>query len=274
MKFRHLLMLLPALLLPAAANSAYAGGSCRGGYCHSAPYAQPAYCQPQYACSYVEKTVYAPQVVTEEREITVVRYEKQVHEREVTVQRCVATPRHVEKEYTVMVPYRVQKEGVRRVCRPVPVEHTFRVTVDRGHYETVCHQAPAYGCGYGGCYAGGCGYGGCAPRTYCCKKWIPNIVQEERSCMVLKPHYEDVPYTYYVTACRPVTKVARYTVMTYDYVPEQRTVQYCTVIPVREQKTVPVQVCRYVPKQVQVKVCHPVAAPCSTGGCYAGGCGY
>lgn len=278
MKFRQLLMLLPALLLLAAASPAYAGGSCRGGYCQSAPYAQPAYCQPQYACSYVEKTIYVPQVVTEQREITVVRYQRQVNERQITVQRCVPTPKQVEREYTVMVPYRVERQAVRRVCRPVPVEQKYNVTVDRGHYETVCYQAPSYGCGSGGCGAGcgngGCGAGACAPRIYCCKRWVPNIVQEQRTCMVLKPHYEEVPYTYYATECRPVTKVARYTVMTYQYVPEERTVQHVTMVPVREQQTVPVQVCRYVPKQVQVKVCQPIYAGCSAGGCYSGGCGY
>lgn len=387
MKFRQLLTLLPALLLLLACNQASAGGGCGGSYCHSAPYAQPAYCQPQYACSYVEKTIYVPQVVTEQRQVTVTEYQRdmeertvyvpqvtteqreitvtvmrpEVRERTISVPRCVPEVQQRTQQYTVLVPYQEQVEATRRVCRQVPVEQTYHVTVDRGSYQTFVQKvpvrvpapqacAPSAGCGYasGGCgYGGGCGYasagcggcgyassgcggggcggyasagcgygggyGGCGyttayvDRTY--SRWVPNCVQEERRVMVLKPTYEDVPYTYTVTRCRPEVRERTFNVTIYRTVTEQRNVQYTVAVPtqvnktvpvqvchtvprqiqvpvmrpVQVQRTVPVQVCHYVPRTIQVKTCAPVhsgsygggcGGGCYSGGSYGGGCCY
>jgi hypothetical protein len=340
---RRLMTLLPVLLLLAATTQVYARGACGGGYCHSAPYSQPAYCQPQYSCSYVPKTVYVPQMVTEEREVTVCEYRPQqvqrtvyvrqmateqrevtvtvmrptVQERTITVQRCVPEQQQRTSQVTVMVPYQEQVQAVRRVCRMVPVEQTYTVTVDRGSYQNFVQKVPVrtcvptQACGGGGCYSSsgcggcysGCGAGGCQYTTTLvdryCQRWVPNLVQEERRCMVLKPTVEEVPYTYNVTKCRPEVREHNYTVTVMRTIPEQRTVQYTVAVPTQEtrtinvpvchvvpqqvettvmvptqvRKTVPVQVCRYVPKTIQCRVCTPVAVNCG-GGCYSGGCGY
>jgi hypothetical protein len=114
----------------------------------------------------------------------------------------------------------------------------------------------------------------------------------------MRPTYEEVPYEYTVTLCRPETRTR--TVTFCEYVPEQRTqeVQYTVcvpeqrvathqvticrtvaeqrtrqvtvMVPYTEQQEVPVQVCRMVPKTITV----PVHTGCQSGWCGGYGSGH
>jgi len=140
--------------------------------------------------------------------------------------------RDVEKTYTVMVPHREKRTGTRTVCRVVPVTKTRTVRRDHGHWEERHYEVPCHGCsgcGYSGvCHSGGCypGHGctaQCVPctRTVCKRVWVPNIVEEEVEYTCYKKVYDEQPYDYYVTVCRPEQRTRVHKVC--DYKTETRT---------------------------------------------------
>jgi hypothetical protein len=68
-----------------------------------------------------------------------------------------------------------------------------------------------------------------------------------------------VPYV----ECVPVTKTRTYPVTTVRRVPEEKTENYTVCVPYPVQREVQVQVCRMVPKTIQV----PVSTGCANNGC-------
>ncbi len=165
------------------------------------------------------------------------------------------------KEYTVNIPYTVKKQGVRKVCRVVPVQTTRTVRRCVGHWETHTREVPDCG--------------GCGVRSVCCRVWVPKWITEEVPCTTYKTEYVDVPYTYCVTLCKQETRTCE--VRHCSYRTEQRTGtrRVCSVR--REKRERTVQVCAYRHEQRsrdivenycvpeartytrQISVCRPVA---------------
>jgi len=118
---------------------------------------------------------------------------------------------------------------------------------------------------------------------------VPEVSEREVQVTVMKPSYEEVPYEYTVTLCRPETRtrtvtlceyvpeqqsrevqytvcvpeqrVSSHQVTEYRCVPEQKTSTYTVMVPYQEQQEVQVQVCRMVEKTITV----PVQTSCDTG---------
>ncbi len=92
-----------------------------------------------------------------------------------TIQYTVRIPewKVVEQTVPVRVPKVVTCEGVRRVCRKVPVTTTRTICYDAGHWV---------------CTVDKCG----RPR----KVWCPNIVTKEVPCTTYRLEWDEVPYTY------------------------------------------------------------------------------
>jgi hypothetical protein len=158
-----------------------------------------------------------------------------------------------------------------------------------------CGSDCAAGCGAGDCAAG------CGPQTVTItqKVWVPNLITVTENVTVNKVECVDEPYTYTVSLCRaetrqqtvnvtsfePVTKsrvvsfvvsvpktmTGTQTQITYKTENFQETVNTTVCVPVQVQKQVAVQVCRMVPRTIQVCVKVPIAAGC--GGVAAGDCG-
>jgi hypothetical protein len=338
-KMRHYLFVLSAVgFMFVAAGSAMAGGP-------GAP------CGGCGEVTYVEKTCYAPEWVTETRTVTVCEYAQEQREIKQIVNKCVPVQKQVQRVCTVMVPEQRTKmcqytvcrpvvqqverqytvcvpqwrdevrqytayvptvetrQGVRRVCKTVTEDVVKTVCVDRGHWET---QMVEVSCvtrrcglfGHRGC--GGC-CDPCCTTTVCQKCWVPNVVQEQVTVTVCKPQIVEEPCEYTVTVCKPevrnctvkvcdwkqevrtmmcnvttyesdvVQKEVTYTVCVpqqktwtetvtcYETQAEEvtRTVTVC--VPHQVQKEVQVNVCRMVPKTVQV--------PVQCGGGCCRGCG-
>jgi hypothetical protein len=195
----------------------------------------------------------------------------------------------VEKEYTVMVAHQEMRQSSRRVCVMKPVTEMRTYCVDRGQWEeqTVPVSTCDSGCGTRrgrrGCWGGssdcgvGCGdaCGGAqctacaAPQTTTRKVWVANIVREQREVTVNRPSWQDQPYEYPVTVCKPETRTKMVRVCSYQ--PKtitriERICEYQTKTVTRNERvceyqpktmTRTVRVCEYQPKTVSrtVRVC-------------------
>ena len=138
-----------------------------------------------------------------------------------TVQYTVRVPewKEVEQKVPVRVPKVITCQGVRRVCRRVPVTTT----------RTVCYDAGRWVCTVDHCGR---------PR----KVWCPNIVTKEVPCTTYRLEWEEVPYTYQRTV--------------YETKWETRKVRVCTFR--CEVRTKEVPRVRYEPKVVEKQVQVPV----------------
>jgi hypothetical protein len=267
---RHITALTVSLF---ACSFAYAGG---GGEC------------------FVEKTVMVPSYETVKETIQVRRFRPESRTRVVPVVRripqthtverpctimvpetrkrtltCrIPKPRFENKEVTctVMVPYQQVCKGVRRVCKMVPQKITRTVCRDLGHWEKrdCCHR---------------CGH----------RVWVPNVVQKQVVVTCMKPTYEEVPYEYSVTRCRPEkrtktirvckmeyeiqkreveytvcvpkTEMRKMQVTTYKCITEERKISCTVMVPYTEEVQVCRRVCRMVPKTIKVPACNPCRKP-------------
>ncbi|MEX0793655.1 MAG: hypothetical protein WD045_10995 [Pirellulaceae bacterium] len=304
MMIRSAAMLVATVLfgLPQFADAGLRGhgAGCNTGCQTSAPCAPS--CQPTCApapceVQYVEKTVMVPQRSWEVKTVTCTVNRPEMRERTVQVCRRVPETNYVTKQYTVtvpewqsktvdytvskpvyetktttktvMVPHYEEREATRQVCKMVPTTVTKTVCKDHGTWETKC--------GVDRC--------GC-PTT--CKVWVPNVVQEEVECTVMKPVMEAQPYTYKVCVMKPEEREHTYQVCnmvtetrqkevrhmvcrqevrekqvactTYKTVMEDKVVPYCVMVPTQVTKEVRVPVCNMVPKTIQVPVRN--CAPC------------
>ena len=217
---------------------------------------------------------------------------------------------------TEMVPYQETRQAVRKVCRMVPVTVMKPVYEDQGHWEEVpvqnCQPACGNGCAendnpngliqtvgwrhhrFGGC---GCSVGNACGAAESCvqteRRWVPNVVCKQVPVTVTQAQYEDVPYTYTVTLCRPETRVrdvqvcrmvleqqtrqVQFTVChpeqrsgmrpvtTCKMVTEERVALYNECVPYTVQKQIQVQVCKLIPKSIRCQV--PVSNGCGQVGC-------
>jgi hypothetical protein len=219
----------------------------------------------------VERVIYAKEVVTESRTITVTECRPETRQRNYTV--CKRVPyketvteeytvmvqktsmrkvtetvykpvkRVVDQTYTVMVPHTEIRQGVQHVyeCRPEQMVRT--VCVDRGCWETREIQVPCYAprmrCG--GC--GGCGVYAAGPCGSCggCGICPPPVQTRCVRVWVPKYEYQQVPYT--VMKPYLVAKPYQYNVTVCK--PEQRTRQVTVCEQVAEQivREVPVVTC-------------------------------
>lgn len=263
----------------------------------------------------VEKVIQVPTWVTETRTVKCVEYRPETRERTVTVMRSVPVEQTVERQYTVMVPqprtrtvtYTVAKpvweekeveytvmvprqetrEGVRRVCRAVPVTETRKVWKDEGQWEEREVTTPAV---RQVCYRtrrmarrarrlGACCMPCAAPCEPCavtqvCKVWVPNPVEHEVEVTVMKTEWAEEPYEYTVTRCEPETRSRTVRVCRMEYEEQSKEVQYTEWVPETktrtltytsyecqpEEKTVAytVMVPHEIEREVQVCVCRMV----------------
>lgn len=114
---RCLLVLTAVGMLFFSAGFAVAGGGSSCGGCGEV--------------SYVERTCYVPEWVTETRTVTVCEYTQEPREITETVHQCVPVQKQVQRCATVMVPEQRTKIVQYTVCRPVvhEVERQFTVCV-------------------------------------------------------------------------------------------------------------------------------------------------
>ena len=304
---RTVLSMLAVAILAASPQAVWAGGCC----CQACAPVEP-------VC--VEKVIQVPTWCTETRTIQCVECRPELRTNTITVMKRVPVVQTVDRQFTVMVPqvrtktvfctvakpvweekqvqYTVMvpqvetKQGVRRVCRCVPVTEKRTVCKDNGHWEdrevTSCVRQVCYRkccvarlarrcgtccspCG-GSCCDSCCD--SCCTCTETCKVWVPNIVQEEIDVTVMKPEVVEEPCEYTVTRCVPEVRTKTIRVCRMEYEQQQKEVQYVVCVPeVRtkkvcctsyvcqpEQKTVTctVMVPHVVQKQVQVPVCRMV----------------
>ncbi len=275
----------------------------------------------------VTRTVMVPHIEYETRIVKVTKYRPETRERTITVYKRVPRTREVtkqyrvmvpesktkivhyttfkrvwetrEKQYTVCVPRKVVKDGVRTVCQTVPVHDTVTVCEDHGHWESTadscgdCGVSCGSGCGrrfggFGLFRRGGCGAScGTSCDSGCGMTWFPNLVQREVPVTRYRRELVQVPYQYtatvydreartktvrvprcipekrekevHYTAYRPETRTKTYQVTEYDCVPSQQVKTYQVMVPYVEEREVQVPVCRMVPREV--------TSPCSS-------CGY
>jgi len=187
-------------------------------------------------CEWVPETVTRTVMVPETRTRTV----------EYTVNRTVWHEKTV--EYTVSVPHREERQGVRRVCRWEPYTDVRTYRQDCGRWECVECEVPE--CGDAGC-------GSCCVRHYTRRVWVPNVVERQVEVTCRRPVTEEVPYTYWVTVCRP--EVRSRTVRVPECVPETMTreQQYVVCVPQQREYTVRRPVTREVPYTYTVTLCRP-----------------
>ena len=244
---------------------------------------------PCCATQTVERTVMVPTTVMEQRTVKCTQLRPEIREKRITVTQripqhhnetrmCTVMVPHVTlksvpylahrpvwkesvQTYTAMVPHQVVKQGVRTVCKTVPVVETRTICEDLGSWTMDA-----------------CG----------CRVWCSKIVPREVEVTVHKQEMVQEPYEYTVTVCKP--EVRTRTVKTCHYVCETRTrrvactnyvpkqiertfrvttfkcvpvekIQRCTVmVPVEVEKVVQVPVCKMVPKTVTCSV--PVCDGC------------
>ena len=110
--------------------------------------------------------------------------------------RCVP----VDCEYTVKVPIYGEKECVRKYCKWVKDTKVIQVCVDRGYWEEyevdvpVCKCRPCFGLfkKHSCCCCDGC----CeCVKTITCKRWVPNIVTEDREVPCWKREIVEETYS-------------------------------------------------------------------------------
>lgn len=297
-------VLLAALLLLAFAASAEAGirhgcraccapcvtyAGCGCGDCAPAVVAAPV--QP----TYVERTIYVPEMVTETRKVQVCEYTNETRERRFTVYRqvpevkqvtedytvmttenrvrretyVVAKPvyREVAQNYTVMVPYQEKRVGTRTVCRTVQETRVRTVCEDQGHYEDRVYQKTigggCYSMSYGSGYGCGSGCGGCHSHRRC-----------RRSCggcggcggyggcgdcvTVYQPP-QVCNYVQKVWVPNVVTKEIPYVVN--RVVPAQEQFEYMVTLCRPEVRTRNIRVCEYVNERRERDVPYTVCVP-------------
>jgi hypothetical protein len=161
---------------------------------------------------------------------------------------CRPTWREEEVEYTVQVPHREVREGVRQECRLVPVTVQRTVCRDQGSWQQVICDVPS--CGHPGCNA-------CCHRQFCRNVWVPNIVEEQVPVTVHRSEVVEVPYQYHVTVCRPETRTR--VVRIPEMVEEQqsREVQFTVCVPQEREITVQRTEMVSVPYRYTVTRCRP-----------------
>ena len=102
----------------------------------------------------------------------------------------------VDCEYTVKVPIYEEREGTCKVCTWVTDTKTIDVCVDRGEWEYYEVEVPACECrpcfGLFRKYYCGCE----CTKTITCKRWVPNIVTEQKEVTYCKRVVVEKPYTY------------------------------------------------------------------------------
>ena len=102
----------------------------------------------------------------------------------------------VDYEYVVKVPVYECKDGVRKVCKWETVTKLVDVCVDRGYWEEyevvvpVCKCRPCFGIFKKKQCCCEC------TKTIICKRWVPNIVTEQKEVTYCKRVVVEVPYTY------------------------------------------------------------------------------
>jgi hypothetical protein len=227
--------------------------------------------QTVYETMTVPVTVYKP--VTKTKTVTVYRDVPQTREVKRMVTQYVHVPKTRTETYVVCTPTwkevtrdvvvntyeTVAKEGVRQVCRPVMTTETRTICKDMGAYE--CRS-----------------YVDCCGCTRTCQVWVPNVVQQEVQIQVCRQEVVNVPFTYNVTVCKPVTQTKTFRVQemvqeqktrevnftvceaqqvektfteTYcQRVAEERTINYVVNEASTEQREVKVAKCIMVPKEV------------------------
>lgn len=155
--------------------------------------------------------------------------------KEVTKDVTVKVPvtRQEERQVQVLVPQQEVRQGVRKVCKVVPVTEKRVVTRDRGHWGEQLVEVPCgnhcYNRRHGKC--GGCGgcNAACPSVVQVLRKcWVPNIVQEEVEVTCHKRVVEDQPYEYTVTVCKPETQTRTVTVCDYEEQTKTLTQKICT----------------------------------------------
>jgi len=187
---------------------------------------------------------------------------------------CRLTVENVARQVQVMVPHVEMRQGMRTVCRPIPVQQMVTVCKDLGQWATTR-------------------YTDCCGCTHSCRVWMSKMVTEQVPVTVYKPQYSQEPYEYQVVVCRPELQTVNVQVQkpVYEtqsrevsfYVPvpkqierqvprttlrevvEDRVVNYTVMVPHQVERQVTVPVCTMVPKQVTYVV--PSCGPC-------GGCGW
>jgi len=240
-----------------------------------------------------------PRQVTVERPYTVLHPKLVTKTVQCMVRRPVYA--NVTERYTVCVPHCVTQTGTRKVCKLVAATKTRKLVVDEGHWEdapaAACDSAGdcaspvdccrprcrlfrrcSTGCGTATCGGDGCG-----------RVWVSNPVEKEVSYTCQEQVWVDEPYTCQVTVlkpevrtrtvcrctwvfephtkqvtqtvCVPEVKTKKCQVTRFDYAPEEKIVCCTVCVPHYVPKQIQVQVCKMVPKRVQVP------APCSTPAC-------
>lgn len=269
----------------------YAACGCGGADCGGCAPVEVAPVQP----TYVERTVYVPEMVTEMRKVQVCEYKNEVRERRFTVYRQVpeikkvteeytvmTTENRVRKEsyvvakpvykevpqnYTVMVPYQEKRTGTRTVCRTVQETRVRTVCEDQGHYEDRVYSKTIGG----GCYSmsSGCNSGcnsacgGCHSHRRC-----------RRSCggcggcgSSYSGCGDCVTYTP-PTVCNYVQKVWVPNIVNREVpyvvnrmVPAQENFEYMVTLCRPEVRTRMIKVCEYVKEQHERDVPYTVCVP-------------
>jgi hypothetical protein len=264
-------------------------------------------CYPAPAC--VEKEVCVPTMVTEMRTIKCIECRPETRQQTVTVYKQVPVVQTVQRQCVEMVPeIRTQvqqctvmkpvwrtvsqqivvpvvtmqiQQGVRQVCRMVPMVQKKIVCEDQGQWE---ERPMPQTCAPRTCVPRTCApVQTCTPVQAACKVWVPKIVQKEveLTCMkaelVSEPCQVPVQVCSYETrtcqqrvcelqpqcvqrqvqcmVCVPRTVTRSFQVTTCQCVPEQRVISQTVMVPHEVEKVVPVSVCKMVTKKVVVPEC-------------------
>lgn len=241
--------------------------------------ATPPPAPPGCAMEQVEQTVLVPTLVTEMRKVCDVAFRPEqrqrtflvcrpvvethdvqetctvlVPEQRTCTQKCLVRKpvmRQVTEECVVPVPYQERCQGVRQVCRYVPVTETCTVSVPetrtRTETYTVCRPvmrqvevldkcfnpcAPC--CGGELCKRMACVWD-MVPEQRTCEVPYTVCVPKQVSVTVNKPQLVDVPFEYVVTRCRPERRT--FTVNVCDYVDVEETREVAFTVGVPKQVT-------------------------------------
>jgi len=244
----------PALLLSSFAAALLAALPAHAGHRHRhcQACAASADCAVEVACAAPAKpalvpvTVYRPEYRDET--ITVMRRVPQTHPvrvvstvmesrtemRTVHVPVSIPTWRTVTRQVTVMVPHTEMREGVRTVARTVRETVMQTVCRDAGHYECRTH-------------VDGCGC------TSSCRVWVPNVIREQVAVPVCRVEYEQQPYRYPVTVCKPELRVINERVCDVHVEMQARQVPYTYCVPRQVERVVQQTTYRCVPEEKVVR---------------------
>ena len=271
-----------------AATVLSVGSSVRGYECSECGRAIP--CAVRAPVQYVERTLCAPQWVTETRKVPVVEYRTEQRERTYTVYKRVPETKQVTREYTRMVPETRTRIQNYSVCKPVwravekqctvsvPVwkDVTRQCTVMVPHQEVrttmrrVCKSVPVEKartvCEDHGrwetrvcervCRCGCCS---CCTRVCTRRVWVPNIVRKQVPYTAYERQWIEVPHTYSVTVCKPETRTYLEKVCEYRSETRTRTVRLCEYRREERSRVVKYTIC--VPKKM-IKTCTLTSYKC------------